>query len=72
MERNADTKTMRAVLASLEAKNPAEAHTVASWSLFLALRERDASAATRALALLPPGETQGQELCLSHAVFTKA
>ncbi|MDQ3118514.1 MAG: FlgO family outer membrane protein [Verrucomicrobiota bacterium] len=37
VERNADTKTIRAVLTNLEAKNPAEAHTVASWSLFIAL-----------------------------------
>jgi hypothetical protein len=58
VDAEADTAPLRAVLNTIEAEGPSSAAEVAEESFQLALRERDPTAAARALANIPSEGTR--------------
>ena len=67
VEAEADTGPLRAVMNTIEAEGPSSAAEVAEDSFRLALRERNAAAAARALANIP--SKSDLQNCCPHAFF---
>ena len=68
---NADTKPLHATVQAIVSRKPNAVPVIAGEWLLLALYERDANAAERALALMPPGGCYDAEYSLSQCLVRR-